>query len=208
MSGTSPLMRSSLSNMLSSGPTLVLKKSLTGVTTNEQLNQLLDDTTIKRGCCMRHHKGDRVIVKVKIPRPKEVVAEVPDSVEDRFNYIERTIEIPSEMCDQPEYSSFQPATKQCDDFMKAYCENLKYDLSQMTPFNSTDWNAYSPECACFGQKAEDLAPGVFAGFNIPPKCYMPGCGDPTSYLDRVSRDGACELTVCNALFSASDLTAG
>jgi hypothetical protein len=157
---------------------------------------------------MRRNKGDKIVVKVKIPRPKESTAEVGGSVEDRFNYIEKTVNIDPELCDT-KYNDYKNGSNKCDDFMKSYCENLKSDYGSMSiKFDPVDWTAYSPECSCYGQKAEESAPGLFTGLNIPPKCYMPSCGDPTSYVDRVSREGACEMTICNALFSANDLDAG
>lgn len=204
-----PLTSSSISNTLPPVKTLQLKKSLTGVTTNEELNQLLDNTTIKRGCCMRRNKGDKVFVKVKIPRPVNYPIEVVGSVEHRFNYIEKVAEIDPKLCDT-QFSDYQPGSKPCDDFYQSYCDNLREDYESMNQqkFDPTDWTAYAPECACFGQKAENTAQGSLLGLNIPPKCYMPNCGDPTSYLDKVSRDGECEMTICNALFNADELAAG
>ena len=204
-----PLIYSGIKNTLATDKTLKLKKSLTGVTTNEQLDQLLDETTIKRGCCMRKKKGDKILVKVKIPRPKDVPIEVKDSVEERFNYIEKLVDVDPKYCDD-KYNYFQPASNECDDFYKSYCENMRADYEEMVgdKFSSVEWNDYSPDCACYGQKAEESAPGVFTGVNVPPKCYMPDCGGSTAYLDPTSRAGECNLTICNALFNASDFAAG
>ena len=200
---TSPLEYSSISNTLGPVATLKLKKSLTSVSTNSELNQLLDDTTIKRGCCMRKKNGDPVIVKVKIPRPKNHPIEVKDSVDDRFNYIEKSVQIDDKLCDTT-YSAYTNGSSRCDDFYQSYCSNLRDDYQSMSgTYVSGDWNSYAPECACYGQTTDEMGVGASSlrGLNIPPKCYMPQCGSSASYIDRVSRENQCELTVCNALFN-------
>jgi hypothetical protein len=204
-----PLTYSSVNNMLSPIQTSKLKKTLTGVTTNEQLNQILNDTTIKRGCCMRKNNNDKIYVKVKIPKPKGHVIEVHDSAENKFNYIEKLVEISPHMCDE-KYSYYKNGTSQCDDFFQSYCTNILSDYEELVngQFNPTEWAEYSPECSCYGKSSEESAPGIFNNINIPPKCYMPGCGGSTSYLDPISRKNECNLTICNALFNASDFEAG
>ena len=207
-----PLIYSSISNILSADKTHALKKLLTGVADDKQLNQLLDNTTIKRGCCMRKKTGDKATVKVKIPRPATYPIEVKGTVEDRFNYIEKIVTIDANVCDSKEYELYSPQSTDCNDFMQSYCQNVKEDyvsmLDKSKSFDQSEWSSYSPECSCYGQTAEESAPGVFTGLNVPPKCYMPSCGASTSYIDPKSSAGECNMTICNALFQASDLAAG
>jgi len=203
-----PLTFSSIVNTLPVNQTSKLIQGLTGVTDETGLNKVLDDTTIKRGCCMRKNKTDKILVKVKIPRPTNVAVAVPNSVEDKFTYIEQLVEIDPKFCDNT-YSYYQQNTNTCDDFINSYCMNLRADYQNMvSQFNSDEWNDYAPECACYGQTAAESAVNAFQGVNVPPKCYMPNCGSATAYTDPTSRAGECNLTICNALFNASNFTAG
>lgn len=186
----------------------------------EKCGGILADATIKRACC-RGLVGAKNPVTVRIPIPVEGNTDsINKEIEQKFKYIDKQIVIEPEMCQSvlgmplkdgvPDMSS-NKVFKQCDDFYQVYCDNMLefyYAEKGNRQFDPEEWRRYKPECACFGPvnyygRESDLN-------SIPKKCFMTGCDESNRnvYIDYNSRKGPCSTTICNAIFDASNITAG
>ena len=135
-----PLQYSSIANTLT-GPQLTeLTAKLRSATTTDQVNQLLNDTSIKRACCLRDPNSTRssdtgpIPVKVKIPRPREVAIDDPTSQQAKYTYLEKIVSVDSALCNTAKYQQYQRGTPMCDDFYQAYCDNLRQDFQALLCF--------------------------------------------------------------------------
>jgi hypothetical protein len=176
------------------------------ITNQHELDNVLSSTTIKRGCCMRlPNDTGKITVKVKIPIPKGIVPQ-SGSDNEKYNYIDKLVEFDKSLCD----SKYVNGTSTCNDFYTAYCSVANSDYMKMSKdqYNLTSWANYAPDCACFGTIPDDTKNIGNLNVNIPGKCYRPSCGTSVSYIDSVSRNNECNLTICNALFNASNISAG
>jgi hypothetical protein len=184
--------------------------SKTGISSNEtkSYDDLLLGSTYKRACCM----GKKTI-PVKIPTPANYSGVLQD-INKQFNYVTKEVTIPDGFCGE-----YTPKSQTCDNFFATYCENVRNDMENIVgSFDSTLWNQYSPECACYGQTYAELAKEKGASVdtstqkmlnNISPKTYMPMCSDPNvAYQDKQSREDNRSLTVCSALVEIQDASAG
>lgn len=175
---------------------------------NNSLTNYLNETTVKRACCLGRAgppKADNSTgVKVRIPIPTgyNVKGDVQGEMENKFGYIDKMVYVPENMCN----SQLTPGSGYCDNFYEIYCSNIRqlYQTENDGNFNEIEFSKYKPECACYSKPKE--------GYNsIPPKCYMMNCNQGVSgmYLDPLSRtSGPCNMTICNAIFQASGLSAG
>ena len=180
----------------------------------QQANQYLDETTIKRACCMNRdgpNKGDNskgVNVKIPIPTGFDVNSHALNpATNNQFGYIEKTVFVPSSLC-KPEWKKNTPY---CDSFMATYCSNEYKAFTQMLDGQTDNggiWTQYLKECSCY-------APPNPSFGSAAKNCYMFGCkgGDTGVYLSPDSRDSngnplTCDMTICNSIVSASDITAG
>lgn len=170
-------------------------------------NDYLDETTIKRACCMGRagpNKGDGstgIHVKIPIPTGYNLNQDVNKNLESKFDFIEKTVYVPQEMCN-PQWQKDQPY---CDNFMDIYCANqLKIftDLNNGN-FDQGNWKLYSKECSCYAPPNPSYA-------SAPHTCYMNGCsgGDSGVYIDPSSRGKQCDMTVCTSILNAADIQAG
>jgi hypothetical protein len=174
---------------------------------DNQLNEYLKMTTIKRACCMGRdgpNKGDGstgVIVRIPKPNTYNTSTDVNKSLEDRFNYIEKTVYVPSKLCDNA-WKKYQPY---CDNFMNVYCTNQVklFTALNNNSFDQGNWKLYSKECSCY-------APPNPSYGSAPHICYMNGCsdGDTGVYVDASSRGKQCDMTVCTSILNASGIRAG
>jgi hypothetical protein len=172
-----------------------------------KVNEYLDLTTIKRACCMGRagpNKGDGstgVTVKIPIPDGYNTGQDINKNMEDQFQFIEKTVYVPQEMCDA-QWVKNQPY---CDNFMNVYCSNqakIFTDLNNGT-FDAGHWKLYAKECSCYAPPNPSYA-------SAPHICYMNGCseGDPGVYVDPSSRGKQCDMTVCTSILNAAGIQAG
>ncbi len=176
------------------------------------MNQYLNETTIKRACCMNrtgpaNNDGSTgVNVKIPIPTNYNFQNELNPALNKQFGYIEKTVYVPQSLCDQ----NWKKFTPYCDNFMEAYCTNQYKVFSEIlgTPDQGSIWPNYLKECSCF-------APPNNSFGAAPKNCYMMGCqgGDTDVYLSSDSRDNngnplTCDMTICNSIVNASNITAG
>ena len=158
-------------------------------------NDILDNTTIKRACCLRNttksKDGDNLSITVKIPLPSDSTYDLScgsGATEcKKYNYIEKKIDIPKTMCNNlaPDESLTQenniykkvPYTNnsnECAKFMAVYCENVKeyykktLDKKAYTP---AEFSLFSPQCACYGDPDGTLTVSP----SVSPVCYLPSC---------------------------------
>jgi hypothetical protein len=169
---------------------------------NEQLDNILSDTTIKRACCLgRDYKvnGQKQEgyygIDVRIPLPKlcdknkednEYCLDANDLSNDyfqKFNFYDINIGVPKELCNTLDGDYSKPAkdndaVTDCDTFFTAYCKNSKaFYENELDQINkSIDPNGYAtdykPECACLGYVYVDPV------YDVSPKCMVAtGCSD-------------------------------
>jgi hypothetical protein len=185
--------------------------------TNKILSEMLDETTIKRACCINKNRAgntsDKYPVTVRIPTPKDYQygSNPLSEVWQKFNYIDKTVYIPASMCDELNTSTgkqYDNTTQTCQDFMALYCANVNAFYTDEvntlgTPYSDDEFANYKPECACFAE-----TPSYIQGA-IAPACWAVGC-DPnsaTAFLDTHSRT-PCDVTICNSNFNAAGLSVG
>lgn len=175
---------------------------------SNNLSQYLSETTIKRACCLGRAgppKADNstgIRVRIPIPTGYNVKGDVQGEIENKFGFIDKMVYVPENMCS----STYSPGSAYCDNFYEIYCSNMRefYETENGGNFDEIEFSKYKPECACYSKPKE--------GYNsIPPKCYMMNCNQGVAglYLDPLSRtSGPCNMTICNAIFQASGLSAG
>ncbi len=179
----------------------------------DQVKSYLDNTTIKRACCMGRtgpyniNGSTGVNVKIPIPTNYNVSSELNANTKNQFGYIEKTVYIPDSMCDA-QWKKYQPY---CDNFMNSYCHNQYKAFQEMSGDQTGDgsiWPAYLKECSCYAPPDPKFG-------SAPKNCYMYGCigGDSDVYLSADSRDSTgsplqCNLTICSSIVNASDISSG
>jgi hypothetical protein len=176
-------------------------------TIQNKLNDYLDETTIKRACCMGRagpNKGDGSTgIKVKIPIPQNynLLQDLDANLEKQFQYIEKTVYIPQTLCD----ASWVKYDPYCDNFMNIYCTNQLQTFKNLNggTFDEGKWKVYAKECSCYAPVNPSYA-------SAPRTCYMNGCslGDTGVYIDPSSRGQQCDMTVCTSILNAEGIKAG
>jgi hypothetical protein len=178
------------------------------------LNGILDQTTIKRACCLGRATPDSEIsaaissnrthqgIDVKIPMPKVVnLEEYPNKdLFKRLKYFTKKVYIPQSECTRLGYSTIPSQIDKCDNFYKLYCANAlnfyKKEVNTNIVNNEAtqdEFSKYYPDCSCYG-----IPPDVPGAAESPPRCTMKNCGNQTgSYLDPNSRTGACSTVFCS-----------
>lgn len=203
------LMYASMTNSLTSNDQLAnISKSLIGTykfTTGtvdqnnaaiQNLNKLLNKTQIKRACC---NNTSKVNVRIPLP-PNEVLATGSSSaLLQKYQYYDKQIDVPIStpgFCtiDGVTYTQNSP---DCDDFYNVYCMNVVNEFTNGNGgvFNDADFVNYKPECACYQPEPSWLAQALSG--TPTPKCFYPGCSIGQAYLDPISRNENCDLTICN-----------
>jgi len=191
----------------------------TGATIGPTLNGILDDTAIKRACCLG--KGT---VDVRIPIPKEIQLGTvlsSDVLQKKFGYYDKTVTVPKELCpkgyNRIDTPNDNATINNCDVFYKTYCQNAIASYNKMVTsmggtFKPDDFILFKPECACFVPANSYGLDGT--GFNVVPKCWYTGC-DAGSFnagkiwLDSASRGTQnCDITYCKNIMEFNNLTAG
>ena len=193
-------------------------KSQTGTNTIADLDKLINNTTIKRACCMQSETDNKLGYKinVKLPYVESVVNTMigvdatTKSNWKKLGFMTKEISVPKTMCANVDGIDYTinpeiPGTyDKCDKFMLSYCENAKHlynlDLSGQT-FVNADFIVTTPECGCHIDR-----PLNFKG-SVQPPCYAgTWCyGNSIAYKDRGTRtDGACKINECTSIMNLGD----
>ena len=177
----------------------------TGIS-NYITSDILNDTTIKRACCLGQAGTDAnngINVRIPIPTGMDISKNV-DPLSNKFRYFDKKIQVPTSMCQK--YPDYTPNTTKCDNFYSAYCDNIKkiYKTGNENKYDPIEWYEYKRECACYGDPDLDQGP------NTAHLCYMAGCNakEPTIYLDpqsfTISKTG-CPQINCNSYINMGEI---
>ena len=191
------------------------------------INKIMENTTIKRACCMAKRDkskidvNNNINVQVKIPIPTGGESS-SDKIGTKFGYRNIQVKIPSNMCTKPEifgenYNTSDASDKgnpACDKFMGAYCNNMKYlylKENGSKPFDANEFYEYSPECPCYA----DLPPWTVqqnsaSTSGLSRNCVLTNCEitDPNVYLDPSSREPCkSNITFCTEYNNWKSITA-
>jgi len=188
--------------------------------TQQYLNNVLDDSTIKRACCLTNGRPgitseSMIPITVRIPIPKNYdFGNNPlASTWQKFGYIDKTVEVPAYMCNQlgegTSGDGFNYNSQSCQDFYSLYCNNmLSMYNSEVNalgyPSDSDEFTlSYKPECACFQEQ-----PSYLTG-SIPPTCYASGCtpNNERVFLSTNARQ-PCSTTICTTNLNLGGAKAG
>lgn len=209
------LVYSSMKNILDN---LIDYKDDLGSDANQRLiniNNYLDETTIKRACCMDKagfKTTDGVNVRIPIPTGFDVTgnsdAVNKENLTSEFGFIDRKVFVDPKLCEK--YPEYKKNSDKCDKFMNYYCQNIKKDFATMTnwdgslsTFQGGKWNRFKPECSCYGEY-----PHIdYKNNGVAPKCVMPGCIN-SEYQDPVSRSNQCNNVICINSVDFNNLKAG
>ena len=188
------------------------------------INNLLDQTTIKRACCMAKNNGgnnkitvngqDFYTINVKIPTPENYsyYGDATSQEQKKFGFVMSEVNVPANMClnIDPEFninSESSSSFDKCNNFYASYCENQKYLylLENNQDYDPDEFYNYSnQECACY----EDLPPGVTEG--VPHSCFLTHCDKDdinTTYLDAASRASSCTASFCTQINQMGNMDA-
>ena len=169
--------------------------------TQKAFDELLKSSPLKTGCCFRNRNDDsqrNVLVRIPL-NPNENV----DSQLKNFDFKFKSLTIPKNSCPVDYYA----ASNDCNSFFDVYCTNLVNEFNKLNlPLDN--FTKYAPECACYAPKTQvqQLYPE-----NTPSSCYKTNCDNiinPIAYIDPISRNNQCNLTVCNNIFNANNITPG
>jgi len=173
-----------------------------------KLDEILDNTTIKRACCLRKGNENKY-VDVRIPLPTGATNDstlASGRTAQKYKYYDIRIPITNELCKKyaPQYKS---GTSYCDDFYKVYCNNIiqSYKKDNNGKFDFGEFSVYKPECLCYTP-----LPSSVKDYGVAPQCFIPNCADNSTnvYLDSRWRGKGCDLTICQASINLNDLSAG
>jgi hypothetical protein len=195
-----------------------------GGRSENSLNNLINQTTIKRACCMAKNSGGNnkttingenyYTIAVKIPTPENYVygEDTISLQQKKFGYVTSEVNVPASMCSSfdPEFNIKDTSTgsfNKCNDFYTGYCENQKYlYLSE----NNQDYDAEefynfsNFECACY----QDLPSSVPQ--NAPHSCFLQHCDQDDAnitYLDPSTRSSTCSATFCTQINKIGNVAA-
>jgi len=157
---------------------------------------LLNDTTLKRACCMGND-----FVNVRIPSYRGARYNLTldeDKIAKENNYLDVRVKVNRNKC--PSEFNNQGSVG-CQSFYRVYCTSVLQEFisiywkDKSKPFPYNKWVAYKKECACFSPEPEWMKNFQF---NIPPKCVIPDClPGGNSFLDDESQGSECKnLTYC------------
>jgi len=170
------------------------------------LDKIIENTTIKRVCCMNKGKSGmegktEYTVRVRIPLPNGVNS---TELQRKYNYFDKEVKIPASICDLPEYSGYSyegnSGDTKCDSFYKVYCENIINDYKKMTgadkdpsKFNYEEFSKFKPECSCFVPPME----GLTREQAMIPQCWYAQCA--TSPYRPTNLRNPCQLNIQNCI---------
>lgn len=176
----------------------------------DYLNGILDQTTLKRFCCIyknnTSNNSETINVRIPIPNQPYEASSQYNATQQKFGYYDKVITLPLSVCDSvPGYSNDNVET--CDTFMSIYCNNAKLNYTNEVQalgqkYSDLEFSQYKPECACYANRPSYMPSGV------PPPCYADGCNPDATYLylDKNSRQ-PCNTNVCVSIFKAATVEA-
>lgn len=169
--------------------------------TKSAFDDVLKNAPLKTGCCFRTKNDEKernVLVRIPL-NPNENV----DPLLKKFDFKFKSLKIPENSCPINYYGG----SNDCNTFFDVYCKNL---LNEFTKLNLPidNFTKFAPECSCYAPNSnvENIYPPT-----TPPACYKTNCDniiDPIAYIDPISRNNSCDLTICNNIFNANNITAG
>jgi len=169
--------------------------------TKSAFDEVLKSAPLKTGCCFRAKDNEKErTVLVRIPlKPNESV----DPLLKKFDFNFKTLKIPENSCPVNYYGG----SNECNTFFDVYCKNLVNEFTKLN-LPLENFTKFAPECACYAPKTdvENVYPPT-----TPPACYKTNCDnviDPIAYIDPISRNNPCDLTICNNIFNANNIQAG
>ena len=156
---------------------------------DKQLDDILKNTTIKRGCCLTNSSDNIVKIKIRFPLHEKFKANDYNYIFNKYKFIDYYITFNRSLCNNDYYRE----SEKCDNFYRLYCENILsfFKKENKNIFNQNDFVNYKNECACYGEK-----PDYIIG-DIQSNCYKDGCNsdDKNIYVDKSSRE-KCATTFC------------
>lgn len=162
----------------------------------QNLNKILSQTQIKRACC---NNTSNVNVRIPLPTGETLATGGNSALMQEFEYYDKEISVP---INTPGFCTidgvnYAPNTPDCDDFYNVYCLNIVNEFTNGNGgvFNADSFTNYKPECACYLPEPSWLAKALSGAPT--PKCFYPGCATGVAYMDPVSRNENCDLTICN-----------
>lgn len=193
--------------------------------TQADLSDILSETQLKRACCLANLTSTNTNVRLPIfPEAETILQNEQDNPYSKlalqYGYYDRSTKMPVPSMCPTGYNmiknSNDPATyNNCNNFFKVYCANIIKEFKQENPdgFDYAVFSNYKPECACFVPMPSWLKN---LDANIAPKCIFPGClagtnpsgGRQGVWLDSVSKNSDCNLTICQANINISETDAG
>lgn len=163
--------------------------------------ELLTKAPLKTACCFRaKDNNSQTSVLARVPlNPNEDV----DPLFKNFDFKLKSLNIPENACPVDYYGG----STNCNAFFDVYCKNVVNEFNKLN-LTADKFIYYAPECACYAPKTkiQEIYPE-----NTPPACYKTNCDniiDPIAYVDPISRNNPCDITVCNNVFNASNIKAG
>lgn len=125
-------------------------KTKINTTSNDDLNKILSNTTIKKACCNAKPKfGSDDIFQTSLP--------IIDP-EGKMPYILKTIDVPKSVCDS---NNIQIGSDDCQKFQTLYCENSNYLYKILTQHIDV-FSDYSPYCSEYKLLVPPLTPEEIA----------------------------------------------
>jgi len=176
----------------------------------KQLDEILADTTLKRGVCRANSQGkpSKVLVRIPIPKGASMMGTAK-----KYGYKDVLVDVSTHPRLQQTQKGYKPGNTKCNQFYYLYCANVRkgYKKANDGRFDVGDWPSYKADCACFPQDPVWLnRQGVGS---LPGKCWAPKCGAEGAYEDEASRGKtgggeSCSVKVCNTDIDFSDVEAG
>ena len=193
-----------------------------------ELNSYLNNTTIKRACCLAQQTGtgwsgyspdgEYLGIDVKIPTPTNYVygEDNHSQIQKKFGYIVKKVYVPKSMCSDQGINVMEENQlgKVCDPFYRTYCQNQKYfyNLENNGQYSADEFYIYTNyECPCFADYPSNFFqdPAAENGGGV---CFLPNCNEDSGaqnvYFDPSSRPSKkCTADICSQINVTAAATA-
>lgn len=171
--------------------------------TKKAIDELFKNTPLKLGCCFRNSATDNTKKSVVVRTPLNPYDTDIDPDLLKFDFKFKTLDIPEGACPATYYGN----SLDCNTLYDVYCRNMANEFNK-NGFTLDDFKKYAPECACYAPKydKEKIYPD-----NTPPACYKQGCenrNNIAAYVDPLSRNNPCDITVCQNILNLENVKAG
>jgi len=156
---------------------------------NDAFNAVLQETAVKIACCNKskpfNNNYNILVRKPATPGTNNI---------DGFVY--QTMQVPVSLCN----SELSPGSPTCDAFYDVYCANV-INAFNKSNLPQSEKIRYIGDCACYDPSSPEQNSYPLT---TPPKCYKENCA--TSYLDPVSRNERCSMTVCQNVLDLQNIS--